>query len=604
MTTTDAFKVIVVAEKSVYDLLAGCGAQWDVQHHVETIGQMWDDLSAHRLDPNSRALVFSDSLPCQPGELEATLAAMAPHAPVFVVAWRPDDAEALLARVRQAAAEQGQPEAPIFMLSTTSGRDLLDGIRQVLDGQVVMPQQWEGDVDGPLLPDPELQWQPSLLIPEEATGGSAASAAGDLDAGLAGQVFAPVSGLPAAVAQAGAAGTMPPPPPTPIPAPEPPAGMPQVASVSPASGVATVAGAPPLTPPVAAPAPVQAAAGAPAQVAVTQPHPPQPTPAGSREAGGGEIPAAVPLPQVIAVTSSKGGSGKSTTAVMLAAQIATSSALAAKQGLLPRPLRVVLVDMDTRDGQISALLNKFMPTALNIRVAPQWDEETIARNLIEAEALGIKALLAPIRPRTADDVGPDFYRHVIHKLRGMFDVVVLDTSVQYLDPLLATVCLPEATQILFVTTMVVTSVQGMARAFREIIEPVERGGLGIDRNKIRVVINQAAQGLGMELPQLLQATLRVPVIGAIPMASKDVIRSANEHRMHTLLKHPLLGPAYFQLATTCLPGVPLVELIKPKLSIQPVAATPTQHTGPVAPVGADTAVSPGGQRKWRLFGRK
>jgi cellulose biosynthesis protein BcsQ len=256
---------------------------------------------------------------------------------------------------------------------------------------------------------------------------------------------------------------------------------------------------------------------------------------------------ALPGQVTITVTSSKGGSGKSTASLLLAASIARASREAG------RPLSVCLVDMDTRDGQIASLIGKYMPTALNIRVQPVWDELTIRRHLVHEDALGIDALLAPIRPRTADTVGPDFYRTIIRSLQRMYDVVVMDTSVQYLDPLIANVCLPEATEVLFITTLASTAVQGMARALREITAPVDESGLGIPREKIGIIVNQSVAGVGMQREQILAAGLGVPVVGVIPLATKDVLTATNLHRMHTLLDHPLIGTAYNELARTCLP---------------------------------------------------
>lgn len=309
-----------------------------------------------------------------------------------------------------------------------------------------------------------------------------------------------------------------------------------------------------------------------------------------------------PLPgQVtITVTSSKGGSGKSTASLLLAASIARASRLGG------RPLSVCLVDMDTRDGQIASLIGKYMPTALNIRVQPVWDELTIRRHLVHEEALGIDALLAPIRPRTADTVGPDFYRTMIRSLQRMYDVVVMDTSVQYLDPLIAKVCLPEATEVLFITTLASTAVQGMARALREITAPVEESGLGIQRDKIGIIVNQSLAGVGMQREQILAAGLGVPVVGVIPLATKDVLTATNLHRMHTLLDHELIGPAYNDLARTCLPGRGLAEF-ETDAAVQ--ATVDPQAPGVVIelPMSQELPASPdgdgSGQKKKGMFRR-
>ena len=275
----------------------------------------------------------------------------------------------------------------------------------------------------------------------------------------------------------------------------------------------------------------------------------------------------------ITVTSSKGGSGKSTASMLLAGTIARASREAGN------PLSVCLVDLDTRDGQVASLIGRFMPTALNIRVQPVWDEERIRRNLVPAEDLGIDTLLAPIRPRTADTVGPEFYRAIVRSLQRMYDVVVIDTSVQYLDPLIADVALKEADEILFVTTLASTAVQGMARALREITAPVDESGLGIPREKIGIIVNQSLANVGMEREQILAAGLGVPVVGVIPLATKDVLTAMNLHRMQELVQHPLLGPAYNQLARACLPQHELAESYMVS-DEDHVSAPPTLPTDP------------------------
>ena len=503
--------IVVVAEPEIYELLRTSGVYWNPQHRIDTVNQMWDDITGNRLAQDSMVAIFSDSVPAYEGELEAAIAAMAQGITTFVVAWHPGRIANLLAGIKyQATANEYDPNVPIHVIYPNSKRDILDGIRAILAQNQVpvpFPDQYAIPVD-----------EPVLMAPVTAA-----------------PVFDPVT------------------------------------PVTPVQPVAPVVQAPVAVEPVelVPVAPVQPAPVAPVQY--TQPIQPvqQAQPAQPAQPGYTVNEPVVddnqPLPgQVtITVTSSKGGSGKSTTAMMMASQVAQSSQLAFEAGLVDRPLKVCLVDMDTRDGQVASLIGKYVPTALNIRVSPTWDKETILANLVHDPKLGIDALLAPVRPRTADDVGPDFYREIIRTLKTTHDVVIMDTSVNYLDPLISTVCLPEATAILFVTTLATTSVQGMARALREMTEPVEHGGMGVNRNKIGIVINQAITDVGMDRNQVLQAALKVAIVGAIPFAARDVLISTNYNRMHQLLKHPLLGPAYFKLVQMCLPKKPLLPVLPP-----------------------------------------
>ena len=544
--------VIVVAEPSVHALLAESGAAWTVQERQASIAEMWSNLSGGLLDQRSRVLVFSDSLMADEPEddtersqtARAVVAMANAGAHVFVVVWRPDRRADWDSQIATAAATQGVDVGSLVVHPLSpdqGGHPFLDRMRAVLSGEIDFPSEF-GPVasqplarhEAPMPPAPEpppLPAQPPAerLLPVDL---SELSALGDLETEDVDERL----GEPPA----------PEPPSLPAFAPAPPAGEPRVrTSMAPVD----VMRAQPV-----------AGTGYPADGSLElleQPKRP------------GQV--------TITVTSSKGGSGKSTASALLAASIAKASADAG------RPMSVCLIDLDTRDGQIASLIGKFMPTALNIRVQPVWDEECIRRNLVHADGLDVDALLAPIRPRTADTVGPDFYRIIVRSLQRMYDVIVIDTSVQYLEPLVADVAFGESDEILFVTTLASTSVQGMARALREITAPLDESGLGIPREKIGILVNQSVANVGMERDQVLAAGLGVPVVGVVPLATKDVLTATNLNRVYALLDHPLIGAAYNELARTCLPNNELA----PWTPTAPVAQTP--QVEPVAPPLDDEA---------------
>jgi len=479
--------VIVVAENAVWSLLRESGVSWNVQTRIDSVAQMWEGLNNGTLSPQSKILVFSDSLQLETSraaaEREQTAGAIVAMsragAAVFIAVWQSDDVEPLRTAIEGAAAQQGMsPDSVKYTLLPIErgGREVLECMRVVLTDDVVFPATYADGVDRVLTKDEPLVRAATRAMPTSA---------------------APGRGLPNVASM-----------------PAVPTGQMPTAIAEPLFGGACAE-----------------LLSAPKKV--------------------GQV--------TITVTSSKGGSGKSTAALLLGASIARAS----REG--GNPLSVCVIDMDTRDGQIASLIGTYMPTALNIRVQPVWDETTIRRHVVHESSMGIDCLLAPIRPRTADTVGPDFYRTIIRSLQRMYDVVVIDTSVQYLDPLIAQVCLPEATEIIFITTLAATAVQGMARALREITSPIEDSGLGISRDKLGILVNQSVAGVGMQREQILAAGLGVPVVGVIPLATKDVLTATNLHRMSTLLDHPLIGPAYNELARTCVPNRGLVEMHWPEV---------------------------------------
>jgi hypothetical protein len=83
---------------------------------------------------------------------------------------------------------------------------------------------------------------------------------------------------------------------------------------------------------------------------------------------------------------------------------------------------------------------------------------------------------------------------------------------------------------------------------------LDESGLGIPRSKVGIVVNQSVANVGMEREQVQAAGLGVPVVGVVPLATKDVLTATNLNKMGVLLDHPLLGPAYLDLVQACLPG--------------------------------------------------
>lgn len=589
---TDGPGVIVVAEERVHRLLAESGVAWRVQARQDSVGGMWQALSSGALDQHSRILVFSDSLradtPDDAGEREQTAAAVVAMANagaiVFVAQWRPGQWAEFESAMRAAGATQGVDVAGLtyHVLRMSEGaRAVLESMRPAVQPVAVMPAQFdaaleaylaEGEVppSAPAAAVPEPPVHQPLIEPRAPIAVDLSELSG-LEEVLGAATAAPAPASPPPAAPVPATDDVPAEEPTPAPAaPAVPAAPPGPAPTAPAARTSSAAR--PTLPPIGG-------------VSVDED-------AQSR----GEYPPSASLELLerpkrpgqvtITVTSSKGGSGKSTASILLAGTIARASAEAGK------PLSVCLIDLDTRDGQVASLIGKFMPTALNIRVQPVWDEERIRRNLVQADGLQIDTLLAPIRPRTADTVGPDFYRTIVRSLQRMYDVIVMDTSVQYLEPLIAEVALRESDEILFVTTLASTAVQGMARALREITAPLDESGLGIPREKIGIIVNQSVANVGMERDQVLAAGLGVPVVGVVPLATKDVLTATNLNRMYALLDHPLLGPAYNELAHACLPGrdmAPWTSTTAAPAEPVPAATSPAAPAGGPAAPGADEA---------------
>ena len=260
---------------------------------------------------------------------------------------------------------------------------------------------------------------------------------------------------------------------------------------------------------------------------------------------------------IIASTSSKGGSGKTTVALLTASMLYHASKKAAEEGLRDRPLNVCVVDMDVRDGQIGFLINQVQPTVLNLYIENKNpDTEFIKTKLVKHEGMGIYALLAPKFGRTASVIKNEFYQDVIYKLSTIFDVVILDTSVNYLDKLLSDVVLPMADKIMFVTSLSKGSIFGMTRWMQEMIANKDVDTY-VEKEKVSVIINQSLSDSGVDLEMIAKQALDVPLIAAIPTDSSAVIRATNMYKLQDIiLGHTEISKEYFRIAKKIIEAIP------------------------------------------------
>ena len=259
--------------------------------------------------------------------------------------------------------------------------------------------------------------------------------------------------------------------------------------------------------------------------------------------------------QVITITSSKGGSGKSTVAISLGAYLVAASKDAYEKGKTDKPLKVVSVDLDVRDGQQWLLMGaKKPPTVMDIIASGGIPTvETIPAGVWHSDKTGCDYIFAPKRPRSAKEIPASFYAQLIQALRSMYDVILLDTSVNYLDPLGEQV----ADKIIFVSDMGQSSVLGCTRWIQEEMRLREPAELNIPDYKVGIVINKAMPDVNMSANKIEKAVQNLPILSMIPSEPELVTYAANTAELHQILNVRLINEAIRDIAEAVLPDTPL-----------------------------------------------
>jgi septum formation inhibitor-activating ATPase MinD len=299
------------------------------------------------------------------------------------------------------------------------------------------------------------------------------------------------------------------------------------------------------------------------------------------------IPPAVDAGKVVRVTSSKGGTGKTSTAMLaamakdmllknpgssllvedadtglktplidmnqqlltadhhklvLGGKIVAFSSLRSGAGgssltlavghmLSQKGFKVAVVDADLRDGHIGEFTGTSKPTVTNIVVDGPVTEESVSKNLIFDNKLKVSLLLAPHRPRNATYITPETYKSILTELQSSFDFVLVDTQ-NHGDQQVNDAIYSVATAIVGVALPIFGFHQDLAR-WKANLEP------NVPEDKIGFVFNQVlpADGDYFEvITKIIEdSTVRDRILGLISSDSRTVNKALYTNDLAALL---------------------------------------------------------------------
>jgi MinD-like ATPase involved in chromosome partitioning or flagellar assembly len=219
----------------------------------------------------------------------------------------------------------------------------------------------------------------------------------------------------------------------------------------------------------------------------------------ARERAGGQA----KLSRVIMVSSTKGGTGKTSIAVNLAV------------GLAEVRLRTLLIDLDVQFGDVGIVLGLDRPTKTiyDLTASPgELDAERL-RGYTLKHSSGLNILAAPLRPEVGENVDAARIAAVLQTARGMYDAIVVDTAPLFDGPMLT--ALDRSDQLLLVSTPDVPSMKNVRLA----LQTLEMLGFPLER--VALVANRAGMAGGVSVAEVADTVGRevrfvIPEDSAVP----------------------------------------------------------------------------------------
>ena len=213
--------------------------------------------------------------------------------------------------------------------------------------------------------------------------------------------------------------------------------------------------------------------------------------------------------RIVAVFSPKGGVGRTTLAVNLA--VAASEHVKS----------VALVDATVQFGDVGLLLN-LRPTSPSIADSlgdfADGQPDAVDATLVKVASAGVRVLLAPPGPETAELIKPEHYLAAIKRLTETHQLVVVDCGPLLQDITLA--ILDTADVVLCLTSLDLSSI----KSTRLFLIVADRIGYGPE--KLKIVLNRADSPHGIEVPEVEQSIGR-PVDFTIVSDGRAALHALN-----------------------------------------------------------------------------
>jgi MinD-like ATPase involved in chromosome partitioning or flagellar assembly len=201
--------------------------------------------------------------------------------------------------------------------------------------------------------------------------------------------------------------------------------------------------------------------------------------------------------RVIMVSSTKGGTGKTSLAVNLAVGFAEAG------------VRTLLLDLDVQFGDVGIVLGLDRPeqTLHDLAAAAGDLDPEKLRGYVVKHGSGLHVVPAPLRPEEGEEIDASRIATIIQTARGMYDAIVVDTAPIFDGPMLT--ALDRSDQVLLVSTPDVPSMKNIRLA----LQTLDLLGFPVDR--ISLVANRSGMPGGASASEVAE-TIGRPIRYVLP----------------------------------------------------------------------------------------
>jgi len=249
--------------------------------------------------------------------------------------------------------------------------------------------------------------------------------------------------------------------------------------------------------------------------------------------------AARPMPRrgfVITITAPKGGTGKSTLALNLAAYLGSRLRGTGKN--------VCIIDGNVQQADTGKYLNAYTPNVESLMKDPSAvHPDRINNYLLHRTDLNLSALLGPAVPENANPMffSGKRYSQILDAIKPNYDYIIIDTPVAELyHDMFREFALPRADFLAVTITPNAATMMNTDAWLRQVVAPKNANGMGVDPSKVGIVLNRSQEDIGMDVEDVRRELGMWRFLGAIPETkewqrcnnNQELVATKNYHELN------------------------------------------------------------------------